>query len=100
MMELFCQDMDRLYKFNANGEFEKTWYELARAREITREIDDFAVMDNRIVISCASMNKLITLDIQGNLINETIPRKKLSQFIAYFNNKYYFVDQVKTTWAK
>jgi hypothetical protein len=90
---IFVKDMDKLYKFSPNGKFVKNMVRIGQGPgEITREIENFTVIDNTLILACASMNKLVTVDLQGKFIKELIPKKKLSELIAYYNKKYFFVD--------
>lgn len=98
---IFVKDMDRLYKFSPDGKFVKNMVRIGQGPgEITREIEDFIVLDNTLILSCASMNKLITVDLQGKFIKELIPKKKLSELIAYYTNKYFFVDFITSNLRK
>lgn len=98
---IFVKDMDKLYKFNPNGKFEKNVIRRGQGPgEITREIESFTAMDDTLILSCASMNKLVTVDLQGNFIKELIPKKKISDLVAYYKNKYYFVDFITKNFGK
>jgi hypothetical protein len=98
---IFVQDMDKLYKFSPDGKFVKNMVRIGQGPgEITREIENFTVIDNTLILSCASMNKLVTVDLQGKFIKELIPKKKLSELIAYYKNKYYFVDFITKNFGK
>lgn len=93
---IFVKEMDKLYKFSPNGKFVKNMVRIGQGPgEITREIENFTVIDNTLILLCASMNKLVTVDLQGKFIKELIPKKKLSDLIAYYKKKYYFVDYFK-----
>ena len=90
---VFVKDKDRLYKFDSGGKFEKNVARHGQGPgEITREIENIIVQDNEIVFSCASMNKLIKMDLAGNLIRELIPKKRALNLIACYKNKYFIVD--------
>jgi hypothetical protein len=98
---IFVKEMDKLYKFSPNGKFEKNMARIGQGPgEITREIGNFTFFDNTLIFSCASMNKLVTVDLQGKFIKELIPKKKLSELIAYYKNKYYFVDFITSNLRK
>ncbi len=56
------------------------------------EIENIIVQDNEIIFSCANMNKLIKMDLEGNFIEELIPNKRVSKLVACYKNKYFFVD--------
>jgi len=85
--------IDRLYKFDASGKFERNMAKKGQGPgEITGEIENINVQDNEIIFSCASMNKIIKMDLAGNLIKELIPKKRALNLIAYYKNKYFIVD--------
>ena len=85
--------IDRLYKFDARGKFERNMAKKGQGPgEITGEIENINVQDNEIIFSCASMNKIIKMDLAGNLIKELIPKKRALNLIAYYKNKYFIVD--------
>ncbi len=85
--------IDRLYKFDASGKFEKNMMRKGQGPgEISREIENFIVKDNELVLICASLNKLIKTTLDGKLIKNLIPEKRISNLIGYYNNKYFIVD--------
>lgn len=98
---IFVKDMDRLYKFSPSGKYEKNMARIGQGPgETTGEIGKFTVLDNTLIFPCASMNKLVTVDLQGKFIKELIPKKKLSELIAYYKDKYYFVDFITSNLRK
>jgi hypothetical protein len=90
---IFVKDKEKLYKFDASGRFEKNMAKKGQGPgEITTEIGDIIVKDNEIIFPCATMNKVIKLDTEGNFVKEVIPKKRALKLIAYYMNKYFIVD--------
>jgi hypothetical protein len=98
---IFVKEFNQIYRFDSNGKFVK---KIARKGqgpgEIMREIENIIVQDNEIIFSCATMNKLIKMDLEGNFIEELIPNKLISKLVAYYKNKYIFVDFMANSFEK
>jgi len=90
---IFIIDKERLYKFDSRGRFERNMAKKGQGPgEITTEIENIIIKDNEIIFSCATMNKVIKMDLDGNFIKELIPQKRASNLLAYYKNKYFIVD--------
>jgi len=91
---VFVKEINKLFKFDPNGKFIKDIIKLGQGPgEITTEFEDFVLTDNEIVFLCATLNKILRTDMQGNLIQEIkLREKRFFKLLAYWNNKYFLLD--------
>lgn len=91
---VFVKEINKLYKFDANGKFIKDIIKLGQGPgEIITEFEDFVLTDNEIVFLCATLNKILKTDMQGNIVQEMKLREKsFFKLLAYWNNKYFLLD--------
>lgn len=91
---IFVKEMDKLYKFDKRGRFVKNMVKIGQGPgEVSREIENFVINGNEIVLSCASLNKIVKIDLEGNLIKDLVVKKKrISNLLAYYKDKYFLVD--------
>jgi hypothetical protein len=94
---VFVKEINKLYKFDANGKFIKDIIKLGQGPgEITTEFEDFVLIDNEIIFLCATLNKILKTDMQGKLIQEMKLREKpFFRLLAYWNNRYFLLDLPK-----
>jgi hypothetical protein len=94
---VFVKEINKLYKFDADVKFIKDIIKLGQGPgEITTEFEDFVLTDNEIVFLCATLNKILKTDMQGNLIQETkLGEKRFFRLLAYWNNRYFLLDSPK-----
>jgi len=98
---IFAKEKEKIYKFDSNGKFERNIVRQGQGPgEITTEIEDIIVQDNEIIFSCATMNKVIKMDSDGNFIKELMPKKRASKLIACYKNKYFIVDSIPKSFEK
>ena len=91
---IFVKEINKLYKFDANGKFIKDIIKLGQGPgEITTEFEDFVLTDNEIVFICATLDKILKTDMRGNLIQEMkLREKRFFKLLAYWNNRYFLLD--------
>lgn len=65
-----------------------------------RKIIGLLVQGNEIIFSCATMNKVIRMDLEGNFIKELIPKKRALNLLACYKNKYFIVDSMPKSFEK
>ena len=96
------QDKVKLYKFDADGKFKKNILREGQGPgEITEELTDFIVDGNEIIIFCGPMIKIVKTDLEGKLIKDLVlGKKRVASLIAYYNNKYFFVDILPKSFEK
>jgi len=91
---VFVKEINKLFKFDSKGKFIKDIIKLGQGPgEITTEFEDFVLTDKEIVFICATLNKILKTDMQGNLIQEIkLREKRFFKLLAYWNNKYFLLD--------
>jgi len=98
---IFVKEFNQIYKFDSCGKFVKNIARKGQGPgEVMIEIENIIVQDNEIIFSCASMNKLIKMDLDGNFIEELIPNKRISKLVAYYKKKYFFLDFMVKSFEK
>lgn len=92
---VFVKEINKLFKFDSSGKFIKDIIKLGQGPgEITTEFEDFVLTDNEIIFICATLNKILRTDMQGNLIQEIkLGEKPFFRLLAYWNNRYFLLDR-------
>jgi hypothetical protein len=91
---VFVKEINKLYKFDANGKFIKDIIKLGQGPgEIMTEFEDFVLTDNEIILLCATLDKILKTDRQGNMIQEMkLREKRFFRLLAYWNSRYFLLD--------
>lgn len=90
---IFVQEVDKLYKFDAKGKFVKDMFKKGEGPGEMIESGSFILKGNEVITHGAAKNKIVRMDMQGNLIEEfKLGKKRFSKLIAYNIYNYYFVD--------
>jgi hypothetical protein len=91
---IFYGDWDEfLYKFDARGKFLKNLVKKGEGPGEVRDFGEFLLEKSEIILHDTMSNKIITMDLNGKLIDEFSPgQKRFSNLLAFYNNKYFLVD--------
>ncbi len=96
---IFVQDEPRLYKFGANGKYERNIMKIGQGPgELSGGPTNFIVGDNEVILFGAGQSKLIKIDMKGNLIKDMkLGKKRFTGLVGFYNRKYFFVDSQPRT---
>jgi hypothetical protein len=91
---IFYGDWDEfLYKFDAKGKFLKNLVRKGEGPGEVRDFGEFLLEKDRIILLDTMPNKIITMDLDGKLIDEfSLGQKRFPKLIAFYNNKYFLTD--------
>lgn len=91
---IFYGDWDEfLYKFDANGKFMKNLMRKGEGPGEVRDCGEFLLERDKIILHDSMPNKIITMDLDGRLIDEFgLGPKRFLQLIAFRNGAYFLVD--------
>lgn len=91
---IFYGDWDEfLYKFKANGRFIKNLVRKGEGPGEVRDCGEFLLENDRIILHDSAPNKIVTMDLDGRLVDEFgLGPKRFHQLIAFRNGNYYLVD--------
>jgi hypothetical protein len=99
---VFVKDKLKLYRFDANGKFVKNILKIGQGPgEIQRELTDYKVIGDDVILFSGSVSKLVKLDLSGNLKEELkLIQRRFSRFLAFYNQKYFFIDYRRTDFSR
>ena len=99
---IFVKDKLKLYRFDANGKFVKNIVKIGQGPgEIQRELTDYKVIGDDVLLFSGPVSKLVKLDLSGNLKEELkLIQRRFSRFLASYNQKYFFVDYRQTDFSR
>jgi hypothetical protein len=91
---IFYSDWDEfLYKFDAKGNFLRNLAKKGEGPGEVRDFGGFLLEGDEIILHDTMSNKLITMDLDGNLIDEFgLGQKRFAKLIAYYGDRYWLVD--------
>jgi hypothetical protein len=91
---IFYGDWDKfLYKFDTGGRFVKNLIRKGEGPGEVREFGEFLLENDRIILHDSMSNKIITMDLDGRLVDEFgLGPKRYLNLIAFRNGTYYVVD--------
>jgi hypothetical protein len=85
----------KIYKFDSQGEFIEDLFREGEGPGEMKEIGSILIIANRIIVYEKTKNKIIELDMDGDLIQEQkLEKKRFTDVLAYYKDKYYFVDWI------
>jgi hypothetical protein len=91
---IYYGDWDEfLYKFDAKGKFVKNLAKKGEGPGEVRDFGEFLLGKNEIILLDTMPNKIVTMDLDGKLIDEfSLGQKRFSKLIAFYNNTYFLAD--------
>ncbi len=85
--------VDKLYKFDAKGNFINNLVTKGEGPGEVNELMSFFLEGDEIILYDGMGNKIVKVDLQGNLIEELrLGEKRFYTMIAYYKDIYYMVD--------
>jgi hypothetical protein len=85
-----------LYRFDAQGHFLKNLIKKGEGPGEVREYGGFLLGTAEVILLDTMSNKIITMDFDGRLLSELkLGQKRFSRLIAFSNDTYYLVDNVR-----
>jgi hypothetical protein len=85
---IFILDQEQFLKFDKNGKFIKNFFKKGQGPGEFERIGNYLFCNNEIVVLQGRPNKIVQLDMQGELINEVKPEKAASKLITCFEDRY------------
>lgn len=85
---IFVLDEDQFIKFNSEGKFIKNIFRKGQGPGELERIENYLFSNNEIIVHQPKPNKIVKMDMEGNLIKEFRPEKTVTKLIAYFDDKY------------
>lgn len=94
---IYYGDWDEfLYKFDAKGKFVKNLAKKGEGPGEVRDFGEFLLGKNEIILLDTMPNKIVTMDLDGKLIDEfSLGQKRFSKLIAFDNNRYFLADNLR-----
>jgi hypothetical protein len=94
---IYYGDWDEfLYKFNAKGKFLKNLARKGEGPGEVRDFGEFLLEKDRIILLDTMPNKIITMDLDGKLIDEfSLGQKRFPKLIAFYDNHYFLTDYLR-----
>jgi hypothetical protein len=85
---LFILDEEQFLKFDETGRFIKNLFKKGQGPGEFERIGDYLFSDHEIVVIQGGPNKIVRLDMMGELIGEIRPEEPVSKLIACFKAEY------------
>lgn len=85
---LFVLDDEQFLKFDRKGIFIKNLFRKGQGPGEFERIADYLFSEGEIIVLQGRPNKIVRLDMQGELIDEIRPEKGVSKLIACFGGRY------------
>lgn len=93
--------VDKLYKFDAKGNFINNLITKGEGPGEVNELMSFFLEGKEIILYDGMGNKIVKLDKQGNLIQELkLGEKRFYTMIAYYTDNYYMVDSKRMNFER
>jgi len=85
---IFVLDEEQFLKFDKKGNFVKNLFKKGQGPGEFERIGNYLFSDNEIVVLQGRPNKIVRLDMMGELISEIRPEEAVSKLITCFEDEY------------
>lgn len=94
---IFLQDgKDKLFMFDARGRFNRDLLRKGQGPGEFMELENFMFYEDKIILYDSMANKIVRLDMQGNMLEELkLKDKRFSTLLSCSGDHYYMVDLKK-----
>ncbi|MCJ7582251.1 MAG: 6-bladed beta-propeller, partial [Candidatus Aminicenantes bacterium] len=101
--EIFISDANQFLKFDENGNFIQNFFKKGQGPGEFSYIGNYWLDDEKIIIHNTTPNKLVWLDLDGNLLNEYTIHHDLPRglnFVVFYNGYYFTKFEMPDTEGK
>lgn len=85
---IFVLDEEQFLKFDTQGKFVKNLFRKGQGPGEFMRIENYLFDKDEIIIRQGRPNKIVRMDMEGNLIRDFRPEENVGRLIAYFNGRY------------
>jgi len=85
---IFVLDEEQFLKFDTQGKFVKNLFRKGQGPGEFMRIGNYLFDKDEIIIRQGRPNKIVRMDMEGNLIRDFRPEENVGRLIAYFNGRY------------
>lgn len=85
---IFVLDEEQFLKFDTQGKFVKNLFRKGQGPGEFMRIENYLFDKDEIIIRQGRPNKIVRMDMEGNLIRDFRPEESVGRLIAYFNGRY------------
>jgi len=85
---IFVLDEEQFLKFDTQGKFVKNLFRKGQGPGEFMRIGNYLFDKDEIIIRQGRPNKIVRMDMEGNLIRDFRPEENVGRLVAYFNGRY------------